>query len=367
MRPSASSSLAAVASSAAQSSTTMKKSSSFSFSAVASAAGHTKVTTPTTSSGKLDLAKLSMLAKGGGGGAKKPVDDSFKRWEELRAKKLEALNLKTRRKGGTTIIESVQPTSSVSSATTTISNPTTSTMATIASTSNSKPIQPSASRAITEKRTNPRTEVLVKYNHQECIQPPPVKPRNPPLSQQQQHHHHKSSHRHRERDRSSHTHSSGIRRPKISLHPSWYTENIYTNQSMDDSDGDSVVLKRPLTTSQSFSHYNTRGGSDQFNGQYRNSFHHFDINGNNRTNNININISNTANTRVHGVHHHSLDDDGCSFEFPMATTSSGQHFERHRTYPKSQSCSFAERRSREYAMVTDARSRSVPKSHSFTG
>lgn len=384
MRTSASSTLAAFAtqSSAPQSSVMMKKSSSFSFSALAAAASHNKGgTTPLTSTAapagpcKLDLARLSMLAKGGGA-KKAPADDSFKRWEEMRAKKLEALNLRTKRKGGTTIIETVTSASTSSSTTTTNSNPA------VTTTTSSIPKSSSTAKIVIEKRIKPQPEVpTIKYNHQESIRPPPLRPRNPPHKSSSS-----SSHRHRERERSLHRTSSqaaatsSIRRPKISLHPSWYTENI-TNQSMDDSDGDSVVVKRPpLTTSASFSHYNARNNNDRFNSQYRNSFHHFDLNGNNRANNININISNTANTRVQGLHHlhSSFEDDSYDFDFPPPPPAhpqtsqqhqkqQQQHFERHRNYPKSHSCSFAERRSREYAMVTDARSRSVPKSHSFTG
>jgi hypothetical protein len=148
----------------------------------------------------------------------------------------------------------------------------------------------------------------------------------------------------------------------VSLHPNWYTENIYTNQSMDDSDADSVTGKRPppLTTSASFSHYHARGaGSSNRHHHRNNSFHHYDFNGNSRANNININISNTANTKLHG-HSSSFEEDGYDVD--------GQeqpYFERHRNYPKSHSCSFAERH-RERAVI-DARSRSVPKSHSFAG
>lgn len=345
LKPSSSSTLAAIAS-AAQS-TTMKKSSSFSFTAVAAVAGSSSKGGGSAAAPKLDLAKLSMLAKGGSA-VKKPVDDSFKRWEEMRLKKLEALNLKPWKKSGAST--SVTATSSSSS-----TNPQPSTTTTTTTISIPKSVSmPNTSKPV-EKRPKTKPEVLVKYNHQDSIQPPPLRPRNP----YQQH----KPHRHRERERS---HS---RRPKISLHPSWYTENI-TNQSMDDSDDGSGIVKRPLTTSASFSHYNR---SNRF-GRYRNSFHNFDFNGNNRTNNINININNTANTRLHGLNHYhhssSFEDDGYDCDFPptaVPTQQQQQYFERYRQYPKSHSCSFAERHTRERSMVADARSRSVPKSQSFTG
>jgi hypothetical protein len=286
-------------------STTMKKSNSFSFSQLAVAA---TASSSGSSKGppKLDLAKLTSQLKDST--KKTSTDDSFKRWEELRAKKLEALNLKPKKK------------------------------------------------ASSEKRKEKKEEILVKYNHQESIQPPPLKPRSN-TQQQSTIASHKSS-RQRERAVVSASSASTHRRPKISLHPNWYTENIYTNQSMDDSDCDSTVLKRPLTTSTSFSHYRTR--SSNRHNQYRNSFHNYDFNGNNRTNNININISNMANTKLQHGHHYSssFEDDNFDVDVP-------HHFERRGNYPKSQSCSFAERH-RE-AIHIDARSRSVPKSHSFTG
>lgn len=341
LKPSSSSTLAAV-SSAAQP-TTMNKSSSFSLTAVATVAGSSSKAAGGGVPPKLDLARLSMLAKGGSA-VKKPVDDSFKRWEEMRMKKLEALNLKPWKKSGPSTV--VTATSSSSSTTNSQPTITTSIPKSVSLPNTSKPV---------EKRPKTQPEVLVNYNHHQSIQPPPLRPRNP----YQQH----KSHRNRERERS---HS---RRPKISLHPSWYTENI-TNQSMDDSDEGSSIVKRPLTTSASFSHYNR---SNRF-GRYRNSFHNFDFNGNNRTNNININISNTANTRLHGLNHYhhssSFEDDGYDFDFPptaVPTQQQQQYFERYRHYPKSHSCSFAERQIREHSMVADTRSRSVPKSHSFTG
>lgn len=186
---------------------------------------------------------------------------------------------------------------------------------------------------------------LIKYNHQESIQPPLIKPRN--LSQ------HKLTRHQREREQIR-EHARYHHRRKISLDPNWYTDNIYTNQSYDDSDCDSI--KRPLTTSASFSHYNAR--SNRYS-SHKNNFHRIDFNGNNRTNNININISNTANTKLHG-HSSSFEDEAYEINTP--------HFERHRNYPKSASCSFAERyrREPETEVMPDARSRSVPKSHSFS-
>lgn len=319
----------------------MKKSSSFSFCQLAAAAAtsSTGSKTPQHPPAKLDLLKLTSQLKGGS--AKKVTDDSFRRWEEQRAKKLEALNINTKTGKRKTPAKSDQQQKA-----------------------QQQLPQPKKEERIQQvqppqPKKEERPTVLVKYNHQETIQPPPLKPRNPQQttsatshkSSSRHHHHHHNHHHHRERERSQ----TAQRRPKISLHPNWYTENIYTNQSMDDSDCDSGIIKRPLTTSASFSHYNTRN-SNRYN-QYRNSFHHYDFNGNNRTNNININISNTANTKLHG-YSSSFEDDGFDGDVQ-------QYFERHRNYPKSHSCSFAERQ-RERAVI-DARSRSVPKSHSFAG
>lgn len=186
---------------------------------------------------------------------------------------------------------------------------------------------------------------LIKYNHQESIQPPLIKPRN--LNQYKLTRHQREREQMREHARYHH-------RRKISLDPNWYTDNIYTNQSYDDSDCDSI--KRPLTTSASFPHNNPR--SNRYS-SHKNNFHRIDFNGNNRMNNININISNTANTKLHG-HSSSFEDEAYEVNTP--------YFERHRNYPKSHSCSFAERYRREpdAELMPDARSRSVPKSHSFS-
>lgn len=325
--------------------TMMKKSSSFSFSALAAAAatGSSSANSKIPPA-KLDLLKLTSQLKGSST-MKKTTDDSFRRWEEQRAKKLEALNINTK----------------------------TGKRKTPAKVDDKQQIQQISQHKREEKQqqqqqlqlqppppSQPRKEerlpIVVKYNHQETIQPPPLKPRNPQQQASTATSHKSSSssrrHHHQQRERSQ----TAQRRPKISLHPNWYTDNIYTNQSMDDSDCDSSINKRPLTTSASFSHYNTRS-SNRYN-QFRNSFHHYDFNGNNRTNNININISNTANTKLHG-YSSSFEDDGFDMD------SQQQHFERHRNYPKSHSCSFAERQ-RERTII-DSRSRSVPKSHSFAG
>ena len=196
-----------------------------------------------------------------------------------------------------------------------------------------------------ERRQKLDDTSLIKYNHQESIQPPQIKPRN--LNQQKLTRHQRDREAQREHARYHH-------RRKISLDPNWYTDNIYSNQSYDDSDCDSI--KRPLTTSASFSHYNAR--SNRYN-SHKNDFHRYDFNGNSRTNNININISNTANTKLHG-HPSSFEDEACNVSAP--------YFERHRNYPKSHSCSFTERYHRESdtEVMPDARSRSVPKSHSFS-
>lgn len=186
---------------------------------------------------------------------------------------------------------------------------------------------------------------LIKYNHHESVQPPKIKPRN--LNQQKL----TRNQRHREAQQE---HDIYQHRRKISLDPNWYTDNIYSNQSYDDSDCDSI--KRPLPSSASFSHYNAR--SNQYN-VHKNNLHCYDFNGNSRANNININISNTANTKFHG-HLSSFQDEPCD--------TNTHYFERHRNYPKSHSCSFAERYHRETdsEVMTDACSRSVPKSHSFS-
>lgn len=283
------------------SSSTMKKSSSFSFTQVASTAASSKnlnfgmVAIAAASSSKPGKANLTKPAshyhredkKGG-----TSTDKSYKQWEDFREKKLESM--KTHKKN-------------------------------------------------IERRQKYDDTSLIKYNHQETIKPPEIKPRN--LNQPKPTRHQREREQQREHARYPH-------RRKISLSPNWYTEMM--NQSYDDSDCDSV--KRPLTTSASFSHYSTR--SNRYN-SYKNNFHRYDFNGNNRTNSININISNTANTKLHG-HSSSFEDDAYDVRSP--------YFERHRNYPKSHSCSFAERCHREpdVEVMPDARSRSVPKSHSFS-
>lgn len=197
-----------------------------------------------------------------------------------------------------------------------------------------------------ERRQRADDTSLIKYNHQESVQAPLLKPRN-----QSQH---KLTRHQREREQMR-EHARYHHRRKFSLDPNWYTENVFTNQSYDDSDCDSI--KRPLTTSASFPHYNTR--SNRYS-SHKNDFHRIDFNGNNRTNNININISNTANTKLHG-HSSSFEDEAYDIN--------AKYFQRHQNYPKSHSCSFAERYHRREAdteVMPDARSRSVPKSHSFS-
>lgn len=279
----------------------MKKSSSFSFSAVAATAATSKslnfsqiaavaASSKTKKPGLTKSASHHYHKEDKKGGSS--TDKSYKQWEEFREKKLESM--KTHKQNVETRLQ----------------------------------------RTRTENDMS-----LIKYNHQESIQPPQIKPRN--LN------HHKLTRRQREREELR-EHARFQHRRKISLDPNWYTDNIYSNQSYDDSDCDSS--KRPLTTSASFPH---------FNGRNRYNFHRYDFNGNNRTNNININISNTANTKLHG-HPSSFEDEAYDAGSP--------YFERHRNYPKSHSCSFAERYHREPdAEVTpDVRSRSVPKSHSFS-
>lgn len=287
--------------------TTMKKSSSFSFTQVASAA----------SSKNLNFSQLAVAAassKNKKTNLTKPashhyhkevsnVDKSYRQWEEFREKKLESM--KTHKQN-------------------------------------------------VERRQKSEDMSLIKYNHQESIQPPQIKPRS--ANQQQQQPQHKLTRHQRERE-ALREHARYQHRRKISLDPNWYTDNIYSNQSYDDSDCDSI--KRPLTTSASFSHYNAR--SNRYNNNsYKNNFHRYDFNGNNRANSININISNTANTKLQG-HSSSFDDEAFDVNSP--------YFERHRNYPKSHSCSFAEQRYHrepDAEVMPDARSRSVPKSHSFS-
>lgn len=283
----------------------MKKSSSFSFSQVASAASTTKnlnfsqiAAAAAGSKGKkTSLTKSTSQQYYKGEPMSSSVDKSYKQWEQFREKKLESMKSQSK-------------------------------------------------QSADQKRQKSEDASLIKYNHQESIQPPQIKPRT--ASQQ-----HKLTRHQRDRE-ALREHARYNHRRKISLDPNWYTDNIYSNQSYDDSDCDSV--KRPLTTSASFSHYNARG--NRYN-SFKNNFHHHDFNGNNRSNSININISNTANTKMHG-HSSSFEDEPYDINSP--------YFERHRNYPKSHSCSFAERYRREpdVEVVPDARSRSVPKSHSFS-
>lgn len=288
-------------------STTMKKSSSFSFSqvALATTASSSKsmnfsqiaATAASSKSKKTSLTKPASHQchrdEGRKGGAN--LDKSLKQWEDFREKKLESMKSQKQ-------------------------------------------------SVVVERRQKTDDTSLIKYNQDLSIQPPQIRPRN--LNQ------HKLTRHQRERE-AQREHARYHHRRKISLDPNWYTDNIYSNQSYDDSDCDSV--KRPLTTSASFSH-NAR--SNRYN-SYKNNFHRYDFNGNNRANNININISNTANTKLHG-HSSSFEDEAYDIN--------SQYFERHRNYPKSHSCSFAERYRREpdAEVVPDARSRSVPKSHSFS-
>lgn len=271
----------------------MKKSSSFSFSQVASSGP--------TGSRSLNFSQIAAAAACGKG--RKHADDSFQRWEEMRIKKLEAMKMQRRR---------------------------------------------------AEERQKYEDASSIKYNHQESIQPPPLKPRNfhsqsPPAIMPKVSQHRCERQQLREHARYPH-------RRKISLDPNWYTDNIYSNQSLDDSDCDSI--KRPLRTSASFSFYN--------HDTHPNNFHRYDFNGNSRSNNININITNTANTKLHT---------GPSFEQANIgdyEIKSPAHFQRHRNYPKSHSCSFAEQCRPRIDLANDevvpvgSRSRSVPKSHSFS-
>jgi hypothetical protein len=153
------------------------------------------------------------------------------------------------------------------------------------------------------------------------------------------------------------------RRRKISLDPNWYTENIYSNQSIDDSDGDMKTTTK-LTSSASFSHH--KNGSNHHKHNEYNNFRRYDFNGNNNSNGININISNTASGKIL---EQDVDDD--LFDIDCALKS--PRFERRNNYPKSSSCSFADYRgpaARDYgpeaAYVPDVRSNSMPKSHSFS-
>lgn len=278
----------------AHKSSMMKKSSTFSFSQLAAS----------TATGKsINFSQIAAAAAGGKN--KKLADDSFRKWEEMRMRKLEAMNLLQQKKK----VQLLQ--------------------------------QKSDDFAST-----------IKYNHQEAIQPPPIKPRKlsaqspPPIMEKVSQH---RCERQQLREHAQYPH-----RRKISLDANWYTDNIYSNQSIEDSDCD-IVKQRPLGNSASFSFY-------------PNNFHRCDVNGNSHANNININITNAANTQLHG-------DPSTSFIEPESENyeiSSPIRFKRHRNYPKSNSCNFADfyRPNVDIAnkdMINSTiRSRSVPKSHSFS-
>lgn len=157
------------------------------------------------------------------------------------------------------------------------------------------------------------------------------------------------------------------RRRKISLDPSWYTDNIYSNQSIDDSDCDNIRTAATKLTS-SASYYNNAGTSTS---NQHSNFRRYDcsnsrdFNGNNN-NSININISNSASGKLHEYDDEDLFDIDCSLQSPR--------FERRNNYPKSSSCCFADYRDRrsgrcyspETTYVPDVRSNSMPKSYSFS-
>lgn len=182
---------------------------------------------------------------------------------------------------------------------------------------------------IIERRLKTDEEALAKYNHQATIQPPQIKPRKP--AQPKIARHKENNYVQQQR--------------KASLDPNWYTDNIYQYQSFDDSD--SEATNRRMPTSASFPNYTY--GRHRSN---RNRFHHHpDLNS---SNNININISNANHAKFH-AHSPYIESDGCDVTSP--------YFERYQNYPKSQSCNFSERcRDKE----SELRSRSVPKSHSFS-
>lgn len=156
------------------------------------------------------------------------------------------------------------------------------------------------------------------------------------------------------------------RRRKISLDPNWYTDNIYSNQSIDDSDCDTKTTAK-LTSSASFSHYNNSSSSNHHKHNEYNNFRRYDFNGNSNSNSININISNTASGKI-PIPHEQDDDD----LFDIDCTLKSPRFERKNNYPKSSSCCFADYRgaARDYgldgAYIPDVRSNSMPKSHSFS-
>lgn len=280
----------------AQKSSMMKKSSSFSFTQIAASAA--------TTGKSMNFSQLAAAAKN-----KKLADDSFRKWEEMRMKKLEAMNLLHRQK--------------------------------------------KAEMRVQQQRSEDLSSTA-RYNHQEAIQPPPIKPRKlsaqspPPIMEKQS--------QHRCERQNLREHARFPHRRKISLDANWYTDNIYSNQSIEDSDCDNITKQRPLGNSASFSFYPRN--------------HRCDLNGNSHANNININITNTANTQLHGGPSSSafIEEDLDNFELNTSPT----HFKRHRNYPKSHSCNFADyyRPKVEIAnkdmISSSSRSRSVPKSHSFS-
>lgn len=292
----------------AQKSAKMKKSSSFSFTQLAASAA--------SNTGKaMNFSQLAAAAKN-----KKLADDSFRKWEEMRMKKLEAMNLLHRQK--------------------------------------------KAEMKMQQQQQQQRSEDLsstARYNHQ-AIQPPPIKPRKlsaqspPPIMEKQS--------QHRCERQQLREHARFPHRRKISLDANWYTDNIYSNQSIEDSDCDNNMKQRPLGNSASFSFYPRS--------------HRCDLNGNSHANNININITNTANAQLHhGVPSSSssaaaaafIEEDLDNFELNTSPT----HFKRHRNYPKSHSCNFAdyyrpkvELCGNKDVISASNRSRSVPKSHSFS-
>lgn len=272
----------------------MKKSSSFSFTQLAASA---------TAGKSMNFSQLAAVAAGGKN--KKLADDSFRKWEEMRMKKLEAMNLLHQKKKA----------------------------------------------ELRQQRSEDMTPTS-RYNHQEAIQPPPIKPRKlsaqspPPIMEKVS--------LHRCERQQLREHAQFPHRRKISLDANWYTDNIYSNQSIEDSDCDNVK-QRPLGNSASFSFYPR-------------NIHRCDVNGNSHANNININITNSANTQLRsGPSSAFIEEDLDNFEL-----NSPSHFKRHHNYPKSHSCNFADyyRPKVEIAnkdiISSSSRSRSVPKSHSFS-
>lgn len=279
----------------AHKSSMMKKSSTFSFSQLAASTA-----TGTT----INFSQIAAAAAGGKN--KKLADDSFRKWEEMRIRKLEAMNLLQQKKKAELLQQKSEDTAST-----------------------------------------------IKYNHQEAIQPPHIKPRKlsaqspPPIMEKVSQH---RCERQQLREHARYPH-----RRKISLDSNWYTDNIYSNQSIEDSDCDNVK-QRPLGNSASFSFY-------------PNNFHRCDLNGNSHANNININITNGANTQLHGT---TPSKSFIEQNSEIYEISSPIHFKRHRNYPKSHSCNFADFYSpkvdiaKKEMVSSSSRSSSVPKSHSFS-